>query len=134
MLDLYNNSAVDLAKDLSLINTETTTVGNIVDLAGYEGVVFCGLTGTVTTGDGYTIIQEGDAADLADAATAPAASVQGGIILNAGDNDIVRRMAYRGGKRYVRPAFVSDGTFNGRLMIASLKLRPAVGPTAAQST
>ncbi len=135
MLDLYNNSTVAKAFESQVVNSETTTAGEIISLAGYEGVVFALGASALTTAGGYWIIQEGDEADLSDAATAPAASVLGAAVIDSDDDDFsAYRMGYVGSKPYVRAAYVSDGDQAGQMWGVAFLLQPHAGATAAQTT
>lgn len=133
-IDLYHNSYVETAFDYASISAGQTYTGNIIDLAGYESNLFVISAHNISTAEGYWIMQEGDASDLSDAATAT--QTFGSVTFDDDDADHTSyRVAYKGGKRYVRLAFVGAGTAQGQYASAVAVLtRPAQGPVAAQGS
>jgi hypothetical protein len=95
------------------VSDNTAQVGTILDIAGYSEVTFNIIIGTIADADAtFTVLlEEGDAADLSDAApvadadmvsqtTAVAPEVAASW--NFGDDSEVRKLGYVGAKRYLR--------------------------------
>jgi hypothetical protein len=108
---------IQVRNAISAADRTATVVGAIIDRKGYDTVTLAVVTGTVTTADGSNrfdaLLEVGDAANLSDAAVAPAADVQGAIpsLNNAAfDDKFLGKMTYRGNKRYVRLTMTETGT------------------------
>ncbi len=65
--DLYNKVLQKVAFNTQAITTDTTTNGEIIDLAGFDSATFVLQAGTLTDGNYTTLIHEGDESDLSDA-------------------------------------------------------------------
>ncbi len=135
MHELHNNISPAVALDAAVITTDTTTVGNIIDTQGYEAIEFVIQSGTVTDGTYTPLIEEGDDSGLSDAAAVADSGLLGteaAAAFAAADDDAVKRVGYRGGKRYVRLSMVSAGTTAGAAFMAALALRgrPRHAPTS----
>ena len=111
------------ALDIQTISSDTTTNGEIIDLQNYDACLFVFQTGTLTDGDYTVLIQEGDAANLSDAAavadsdlTATEASVS---FTADTDDNAISKIGYLGTKRYVRFNVVSTSTSSGAVVGAT---------------
>ena len=124
-----------MAFKLQTVATDTTTNGEIIDLAGYDSAAFLFQTGTVTDGDYTVLIQEGDESDLSDAtavADADLTATEASISFTADtDDDKVSKIGYTGVKRYVRFNIVSTNTSSGAVLGAQAVLgHPSNAPVA----
>ena len=121
MRDLHNNIKVEVALDTSTISTDTITVGNIIDMQGYGSVEFVMQSGALTDGVYTPLIEEGDAANLSDAAVVAAADLLGteaAAVFTLTDDNAVNKIGYVGNKRYVRLSIVSAGAITGGMLSA----------------
>ena len=113
--DGHNNIDDRVALDPAAITTDTTTVGNIIDTAGYGSLEYLIYTKTLTDGDYAFLLEEGDDSGLSDAAAVPSAEVLGaltGFVVDT-DDDAVLRVGSIGKKRYQRLSIVSTSTTTG---------------------
>lgn len=107
--DLHSNIDERNAFDTQLINTSTTTVGEIIDTQGYESIEFIFKAGVVSAGDITPILEDGDDSALSDEAVVTSTFRLGALVaLDATDG--ITRFGYVGKKRYVRLSALSDGT------------------------
>ncbi len=126
MKDLHNNIAPAVALDTLAISTNTTSVGNIIDMQGFEALEFLIQSGTVTDGTFLPLIEDGDDSGLSDVAAVSDANLLGtevGAQFVAADDNAVKRVGYRGGKRYVRLSIVSTGTSTGVDFMSAIAVR-----------
>lgn len=107
--DLMNNihPVRGLSPLAAAVADDTAQVSQIVDTLGYESATFVILTGTLADADAtFTVlVQDGDAANLSDAAAVADTDLIGTESLAGfafGDDNEVRKIGYKGGKRYVR--------------------------------
>lgn len=107
MFDLHNNNVYDNAVDLKRVTDNTASVGDIIDLANYNGCEFIIFAGTLADAD-MTIVpllEEGDESDLSDNASVADADLIGtesGATLSFDDDNKIAKLGYKGSKRYVR--------------------------------
>lgn len=100
------------------ITSDTTTVGEVVDTAGYESCTFVIATGSIndanllpaitecdTSGGSYTAVADGDLIGTELLAT----------LENANDADTAK-IGYRGSQRYVKLSLVSTSTVGANLV------------------
>lgn len=110
--DMHNNVDEKNALNVEPITTNTTTVGNIIDTAGFESLEFVVVLGDRTDGT-YTLkLEDGDNSGLSDAADV-AADLRLGALTAMNASDQVARIGYIGHKRYVRLSIVSTGVTTG---------------------
>ncbi|WP_291209000.1 hypothetical protein [Hyphomonas sp.] len=136
MRDFANS--IHLARAISpaaAVTDNTPYVSQIIDLLGYEGLVFAILLGALVDADAtFTVLVEhGDESNLSDAAAVPDQFLTGTEALAAftfAADDKTRKIGYVGSKRYVRltitPANNSGNVF---LAVAALLLGPRYSPT-----
>lgn len=112
--DLHNNVNDVHALNHQTISTNTTTVGDIIDTAGYESIEFLIQSATITDGV-YTVkLEDGDDSGLSDAADVSSELVLGSLPAHvAADDNVVKRVGCISKKRYVRLSLVSTGTTTG---------------------
>lgn len=131
--DLHNNVAAVLALAVQDITTNTTTVGAIIDTAGFESLEFAITSGTITDGAYALLLEEGDDPGLSDAAAVPADNVLGSLVgFVAADDDTVKRVGSIGKKRFHRLSVVSTGTTTGgtNFTATAIKGHPHSAPVA----
>lgn len=129
--DLHHHTAVESALDSQTIGTDTTTLGNIIDTAGFEALEFILQSGTITDGAYAVSLQEGDDSGLSDAAAVSAEETLGNADFALADDDTAKRIGYIGKKRYCRLAIVSTATTSGGVFsAAAMKGMAAHQPTA----
>lgn len=107
MRDLYNNITARIAVTPIAVADNTAQVGSIIDVSGYQSCTFVIATGTLADADAtFTVlVEEGDVANLSDAAAVADADLLGTESVagfNFGDDGETRKIGYRGSKRYVR--------------------------------
>jgi hypothetical protein len=96
------------------IITDTTTNGNIIDMQGYDSVIFYFSVGTVSDGTYTPLIQEGDESDLSDATAVSDADLtdtEANAALS--ESNTIKKIGYTGSKRYIRFNVVSASTSSG---------------------
>jgi len=114
-MDMHNQAYPTIAKTVATIATDTTTTGtNIIDMQGYNSLEFVFFSGARTDGTYTPLVRHGDAANLSDVADVADDDLLGleadGAIAAA---NTVKRIGYRGNKRYVRFDIVSTATTSG---------------------
>lgn len=134
MRDLHNNIKTEVARNIGAISSNTTTAGNIIDLQGYHSVEFIILSGTITDGTFTPLLQEGDAANLSDAAAVADSDLLGteaAATFISTDDNTVKKLGYIGGKRYVRLSIVTTGvTSGGTISAIAVKSNASDRPVA----
>ena len=112
--DLHSNVKSLVALSSAAINTNTTTVGEIIDSLGFESLEFIIQAGTITDGVYALLLEEGDDAALADAAAVSADETLGVLTgFVAADDDSTKRVGSIGKKRYQRLSIVTTGVTTG---------------------
>ena len=137
MRDLHNN--IDVKRGISpvaAVTDNTAYVSQIVDLQGYGSAEFVLALGNNTDADATfaVLVEEGDQANLSDAASVADADLLGTELLagfDYSDDNEVRKIGYRGHKRYVRATVTPSGN-SGNVFLAGLWLlgHPQSRPTA----
>ena len=136
MRDLANSISVRRAISPAAATTDNTPfVSQIIDLSGYERLVFAIMTGSLADTDATftTLVEHGDQANLSDAAAVPDAQLTGSeaaASFTFAHDDQTRKIGYVGSKRYVRltvtPANNSGNAFVAAVAILSgSRYRPA---------
>lgn len=137
--DLHNNIRAMRVVSPVTIGANATVSGKVIDRLGYGGVEFILSYGAVTTtGSTVTpVVKDGDAtgsltsvadADLLGtetlAALAAAARVSGTTM------HVVKRVGYKGTKRYVTVDMVKGGTTSaGAMAVEAVLFNPNIAPT-----
>jgi hypothetical protein len=127
--DLHNNVDERVALNTQLINTDTTTNGNIIDTQGYESIEFVMQAGVVTAGDVTPVLQDGDDSGLSDAAVVAADFRLGSLVTLDATNGITR-FGYVGKKRYVRVNALSATSANLTVGVTAVLGDPHSAPVA----
>jgi len=131
--DLKSSISTEVGLNFGSIATNTTTVGNIIDSAGFASLVFSLVTGTVSDGDYTLVIEHGDDSALSDAATVASTDLIGGLPSFTADTDdnLSKDVGYVGKKRYVRASIVSANTTSGAVIgVVAIKGHALSKPTA----
>jgi len=112
--DLHSNIDDRTALVNQDITTNTTTVGIIIDSAGFESLEFIIQSGQNTEGDFAILLEEGDDAALSDAVTLSTDLTLGALTgFGTGDDDMTIRIGSIGKARYHRLSIVSTGVGSG---------------------
>lgn len=132
-------SQIDVKRAISPVASaadNTPIVSQIIDRAGYFGAAFLILTGALPDADAtFTVLVEhGEVANLSDAAAVPDADLIGTEALASfifSDDDKVRKIGYRGNKRYLRLTITPAANASASLVAAVAILHhPRSRPTA----
>lgn len=105
--DLKNNISALVGFNPQALSGTSDITGEIIDTKGYSSVMWILSTDDIAVGslDAQLLIQEGDAANLSDAATVAAADLEGTVAATAiaeTDDSVTKKIGYKGSKRYVR--------------------------------
>lgn len=138
--EIHNSLIGEVALNTQGILSNTTTNGNWIDLQGFDAVEFYFVTGSVADGDYLPLIMDsessaGSHSDAAAVADTFLTNTEANTGFTSDDDDnSIKRIGYRGNKRYVRFSVVSTNTSLGATLGAvAVKGYPAVGPVAANS-
>ncbi|BAI71476.1 hypothetical protein AZL_020380 [Azospirillum sp. B510] len=134
MRDLHNNLAPLVALNIGAIASNTTTNGAIIDTRGFNSLEFVIQSGTLTDGTYTPALIEGNASDLSDGSPVAADDLLGTVAaatFAATDDNKVKKLGYRGNKRFVRLSLVSAGASTGGTIGATAILgHPRNAPVA----
>jgi hypothetical protein len=137
MRDLHNN--IDVKRVISPVSgaaDNTAQVGQIIDRQGFESLEYLIATGSVADADAtFTVLlEESDAANMAGAVAVDDADLLGtealaGFVFS--DDDKVRKLGYRGNKRYTRLT-ITPAANTGAWLVAAVAVlgNPMIAPTA----
>ena len=136
-LDLHNN--IKASRGISpaaAVTDNTPFVSQILDTAGFDGAEFVGQFGAIADADcTFTaLVDDGDAANLSDAAAVDDAYLLGveAMALQFNSDDKTFKIGYRGPKRYVRVT-ITPAANTGNIFLAGVWLQ-AHPRTLPQST
>ena len=141
MHDLHNNSRAVRSIDPAALTTVAGIAGKVIDRQGFGGVEFIfayGATGA-STADIPVVIKEGDVTgtltSVADAdliGTEALAGVAAGTPKTSGvSQQVVKRIGYKGSKRYVQVSLTNAGTTSAGLIWAdALLFNPEQAPVS----
>ena len=131
--DLHNNIFAERALNMAAITTDTTTVGNVIDMQGYDSVEFILETGVVTDGDYSLILTE--------------ATTSGGSYTAVADTDLIGtepafaadtddqklgRVGYVGSNQFLKATILSANTSTGATVaVLAIKGNKQDAPTPA---
>lgn len=111
---MFNNKKVNLGLDVAAITSNTTTVGNIIDMQDFDSMMFQLFVGVLTDGTYTPLIEDGEDSGLSDAAPVADAQLLGteaAAVLTVADT--IKKIGYIGSKRFVRVSIVSTGVTTG---------------------
>ena len=110
--DLYNNAKNVVALKLQTINSDTATVGEIIDTQGFESGMISSVSGVVTAGDiVITSISESDDSGMVGATVIPAERLLGSATAIA-VADTVDEIGFLAVKRYVQVTYTTANSAN----------------------
>ncbi len=139
--DLVSGLTYERALNIQAITTDTTTVGETIDLANHEGCAFAAVQGVITDGDYEYKLFAGDLSNMSDEVevTTFAQGLRGTLpnFTADDDDDKLHQFGFAGDSRqFVRLKVVSTNTSTGGTMGAvSTKGFPAHAPaTQTQET
>lgn len=129
---------IHLARAISPVSVSDTTaqVSQIIDRKGYGSLTFAIATGSIADADAtFTVlVEDGDAANLSDAAAVADAELLGTEVLAAfqfDDDNECRKIGYTGSKRYVRLTITPVANASAAVLCAVAILgHPQVAPTS----
>lgn len=130
MEDIRSRAAICRCMAQQTINTDTTTVGETIDLATHEAVDLC-FDLEVTAGTAELKVYEGDLPGMSDEALVDddfLIGEDGDTTSATGEQKI--HVGYVGHKRYIRPKIVSDNSANLTICGIAYKAKTKSCPTA----
>jgi hypothetical protein len=138
MKDLHNNIHPLPGIVPAAARTDNTPiVSTIVDIQGFSSCEFVLVTGTNTdTNTTFAVlVEDGDTANLSDAAAVADAELLGTEVLAGftfADDNVARKIGYVGSKRYVRVTVTPSGNDAGNIFVAGVWVlgHPSIAPTA----
>jgi hypothetical protein len=134
MRDQYNAVVVRRAISPVSVADNTAQVSQIIDLQGFDACTFLIATGSIADADATfaVLVEHGDQANLSDAAAVPDEALLGteaAAGFQFDDDNEVRKIGYRGPKRYLRLTVTPANNASAALIAAVALLgRPAQGP------
>lgn len=136
MRDLMNEMTPKRVISPVSVSDNTAQVGEIIDRKGFESLTYVIATGSLADADvAFTVLlEEGDAANMSDAAAVADADLIGTEAL-AGfrydDDNECRKLGYKGSKRYTRLTITPANNSSASVIAAVAILgHPENGPTA----
>lgn len=133
MRDMMSN--IDPKRAISPVSVadNTAQVSQIIDMRSSDALTFVILAGSLADADAtFTVlVQHGDAANLADATDVPDDQLIGTEALAGftfANDDVVRKIGYRGGRRYVRLTITPVNNASAALLAAVAILQPTLQP------
>jgi hypothetical protein len=98
-------------------------VSQIIDMQGFQSLLFVIALGSIADSDATfaVLVEHGDESDLSDAASVPDIELLGteaAAGFQFDDDDGVKKIGYRGYKRYVRLTITPSGNTSAALMSA----------------
>lgn len=122
-IDLHNKLAIRRAISPVSVADNTALVSQIIDRQGFSALEFAIATGSIADADATfaVLIEDGDAANLSDAAAVPDAlliGTEGAAGFQFDDDNETRKIGYAGNKRYVRLTITPTGNASAALIAA----------------
>ncbi len=113
--DLVNNiKVVQAIGPQAILAGNGTLTGATLDTQGFESNTIAVYSGTITDGTGTPTVYEGDQANMSDEAAVAAADLIGSLTAFAAtDDNVTKKVGYRGNKRYIRVKLVGAGQTTG---------------------
>lgn len=136
MKDMHNCCAPKRVISPVSVADNTAQVGQIIDRQGFNSLEYIILTGSLADADATftALLEEGDAANLSDAAAVADADLLGTEALASfvfSDDDKVFKLGYKGNKRYTRLTITPAANASAALIAAVAVLgHPDIAPTA----
>ena len=122
-IDLKNDVKQLVAFDIQAITTDTTTVGNELDMLGFESLTLIFQAGVVTDGDYTLLVQDSDisGSGFVDVVDDFLIGTEAATQLTATNG--ITRIGYVGKKRFVKVSVVSVNTTAGSAAIGCAALQ-----------
>lgn len=135
MRDLHSNIDVKPVISPQIGTDNTAMVGAIIDIQGHESLEYIIATGTLADADAtFTVLlEEGDAANLSDAAAVADADLLGTEALASftfAADDKVFKLGYKGNKRYTRLTITPAANTGNAPISAVAVMEALLAPTA----
>jgi len=136
MKDLHNSVHIERCISPVSVADDTAEVGEIIDRQGFQSLEYVIAIGSVADADATfaVLLEEGDESDLSDAAAVADGDLLGteaAAGFQFDDDNEVRKLGYKGVKRYTRltitPANNASAALFGAVAVLS---HPEDGPTA----
>lgn len=139
MFDLHNRLRMKRAISPVSVADNTAAVSQILDMQGQMAACLAILTGSIADADAtFTVlIEEGNASNLSDAAAVPDAQLIGTEALAGftfADDDKVRKIGYKGSKRYIRATITPANNASAALIAAVWLTTPQDQPASNPPT
>jgi len=135
MKDLLNNIH-PTGVAVVTVTDDTAVVSGIIDRRGHDSLTFLIASGTLADADATfaVLVEEGDAANLSDAAAVADADLIGTEALAGltfADDSKARKVGYKGSKRYVRCSVTpANNTGSAPIAVIPVLGHPSLAPTA----
>ena len=112
--DLHNNIFTERALNMAAISSDITTVGNVIDMQGYDSVEFVLELGVVTDGDYSLILTEATTSGGSYTAVADTDLVGTEPAFTADtDDQALGRVGYIGNNQFLKATILSANTTTG---------------------
>jgi hypothetical protein len=111
-IDLKNDIKQLIALDVQAIASDTTTVGNEIDLAGYESATVILFCGAVAAGDVTLLVQDSDTSGSGFVDVADDFLIGSEVDTNIAAANGIARIGYVGKKRYLKVSAVTANSAN----------------------
>lgn len=139
MQDMHNNVLIKKVIAPVVVSDNTAAVGTVIDRAGFDSLEFIILTGTLADSDAtFTVLVEhADANFSGEAAVADAQllGTEAEASFQFDDDGEVRKIGYRGGKRYVRLTITpANNTGSSPIAVCAVLGHPIVAPVTQSAS
>lgn len=126
--DLHHSINAENAFDLQTISSDTTTSGEIIDLAGKVNIDFVIRSGIITDGAYTIVLQQDTVVGFSSPVIVPAANLLGALPTFAlTDDNVVKRVGFfPTDQRFCRMQIVSSSTTTGGLFSAVAVFEPTL--------
>ena len=130
MRDSYNNLTF-LPGLCASVSDNTAQVSSIIDVRDYKSLTFAIATGTLADADATfaVLVEEGDAANLSDAAAVDDAYLLGteaGASFTFANDNACFKIGYSGNKRYVRLTITPTGNSSAAALAVVAVVEPKI--------
>lgn len=122
MNDLHNNTKFSRSiSPVAIITGNGTTVGQTIDTQGFGATEHVVAAGVITDGTFTFTMFEGNASNMSDEGAVAAADLIGSnpVFVATTDNNLVKKVGYKGAKRYTRMKAVQTGATTGGFISAT---------------
>lgn len=140
LFDMVNDLGVGVGISPVAARTDNTAiVSTILDMQGKHAAAFLINIGTNTDANATfaTLVEEGDVSNLSDAAAVADADLiltEASASFAFGDDVEVRKIGYRGSKRYIRLTITPTGNDSGNIFVSGLWVWGSNQQPVAQTT